>query len=394
MEHKTTYSQYIQDLSRKIQLYQKVGGSLYVPTKKNPFYDRIRQARRLAESEGIEDVSFEKIYADCGVKFDRDFEKFKEFTDGLSQVADQDGYVDEIKNNKPTQLQTRLRGYLSTHAQQAGISPGEYLVLMTDYRYKNMVIRGDYVAALQEELTATFPNGVVKGLKQNHPDKYYKLEHFIKYSPEPISYDDALEFFGLTNGNSRPTPKGTSPEELQAQDERALETLSTLFPDGIIKNLATIDKHTYFDVIRAARRHDSTPKQWAEQNGFDYPDAADVARFSRITVDAKAHEQKLLALREEFLKDYDTAHADKVDMFHINFEIACKVGKVLYGEQTQDDMAEQSSTTQPTAEQTDIISSQPVQSEPILIKPQPTLPTDQPINQLNVQPNDTTEFLK
>lgn len=370
MEGKTSYYEYIQDLTKRLQVYQKLGGSFYVPTKQNPNYDRLRHAKRLAEAEGIENVSFESIYADCGIKFDRDYQRFKEFTDNLGLVADKDGYVDEIKNSKPTSLQVKVRSYLGTHAQEAGISPGEYLVLMTNYRYKNMVIRGDYVGALQEELSALFPDGIVKGLKQNHPDKYYKLEHFIKYSPEPISYDDALAFFGLCNGNSKPTPKSASPEDVRLREEQALEKLSALYPDGIIKNLATIDKHTYFEAIRAARRHDQTPKQWAEKNGFDYPAAADVARLSKITVDAKAHEQKLLGMREELLKDYDTSQADEVDMFKINFEIACKIGQALYGENTQEvDASLQTPASQETPVQNTTLT--PQQTQPLkMLQPQ------------------------
>lgn len=346
MEHKTSYGEYIQDLTKRLQVYLKLGGSLYVPTKQNPNYDRLRQAKRLAKDAGIENPSFESIYADCGIKFDRNYQVFKEFTDGLSKVADDAGYVDVIKTSNANAFQTRLRSYLNTHSKEAGISPGEYLVLMTDFRYKNMVISGDYVGALQDELNAAYPNGVVKGIKQHNPSLYYKLEHFIKYSPSPISFEDALSFFGLSNGNTRPTPKGTSPEDIKLQEEQALKTLSTLYPNGQVENLVTTDRDTYFDVVRAARRHDCTPKQWLSQYGFNYPAALDVARLSKITVNAKAHEHKLLGMREEFLKDYDLQNADEVDMFNINFEIACKIGKVLYGEKNQNDCQNLQTSTQ------------------------------------------------
>ncbi len=329
-----TYKDYVTNLKREIETYVKMGGNIYDGKRVLPYYEKIRYATKLYKSENDVQIEIEDVYKDCGIKFNRDYNNFLNFTRGLEKFADKNGFVDQIKKSNASKEEVELKSFLDFHARETGISPGEYLILMTNFRYKTLVIAGDYVKHLQEKIQKEIPDGVVRNLKRTHSEIYYGIKHFQKYSPQPISYNEALDFFGLIDGNIRTQAEKGGANEVD--EDKLLASLSAEFPDKKIDAFSTSTNYRF--VVRAARSNDQTINQWLDNHGFDYTSASNVLRLSKFQVDATEHEQKLMSMREELLKEYNTKNADDVDMFVINSNIAKRIGNALY----KDDQTEQS----------------------------------------------------
>ena len=207
------YKDLVTNLTREISMFQKLGGNIYSPRRTLPFYERLRSAGRAYQRETGEKIPMEQIYSDCGIKFDRDYYHFTLFLDNLKSFATADNKVDSLKRTKATQTETEAKSYLNFHANEIGLTPGEYLILMTDYRFENLTISGDYVGFLQQRFSKAYPDGLVKNLKAESPSLYWALKHFQEYAPEELSYDEALAFFGMKNISTKkpPEPKITKP---------------------------------------------------------------------------------------------------------------------------------------------------------------------------------------
>lgn len=341
------YIDLIENMKKEIAVYQKLGGDIYAPRRELPYYERLRSAARAYQREHGEKISIEQVYTDCGIKFDRDYNNFAHFVSGLSKVADQDGFVDSIKTKNASSQEVELKSYLNFHANELGISPGEYLILMTNFRYKSLTISGDYVAYLQEKFIKAYPDGQVRNLKAENPNLYWGLKHFQQYAPEKIGYNDALAFFGMTNVSSHKPPE---PQQTTSNDEDILSQLSSLYPDRNIVDIYKSNPKLYFKIVESAVDQNQTVSQWFYSHGMNYAQGNNVSRLSKFQVDANEHETKLLAMREEKLQQYDLSQADEIDMFRINLEIAKQIGKELYGEQAPEsaEISEQLSQVEDT----------------------------------------------
>lgn len=322
------YKDLIVNLSKEIDMFQKLGGNVYSPRRTLPFYERLRSAGRAYQRETGEKIPMEQIYSDCGVKFDRDYYHFTLFLENLKSFATSDNKVDSLKRTHATQTETEAKSYLNFHANEIGLAPGEYLILMTDYRFENLTISGDYVAFLQQRFNKAYPDGLVKNLKAENTSLYWALKHFQEYAPEELSYDEALAFFGMKNISTKkpPEPKNIKP----IVESEVVEDLTDLFPTREIKDIYTLNPKLYYDVVKLAVKNDQTVQQWFACHGMSYTQGNQCARLSRYQVDANEHETMLLSMREELLQEYDIENADNIDMFRINLDIAKRISKELY----------------------------------------------------------------
>lgn len=322
------YKDLIGNLTKEIGMFQKLGGNIYSPRRTLPFYERLRSAGRAYKRETGEKIPMEQIYSDCGVKFDRDYYHFTLFLDNLRSFATSDNKVDSLKRTNATQTETEAKSYLNFHANEIGLAPGEYLILMTDYRFENLTISGDYVSFLQQRFSKAYPNGLVKNLKAENTSLYWALKHFQEYAPEELSYDEALAFFGMKNISTKkpPEPKITK----SIVESEILEKLADKYPSREIKDIFTDNPKLYYDIVKLAVRNDQTISQWFACHGMSYAQGNQCARLSRYQVDATEHEAMLLSMREELLQEYDIENADDIDMFRINLDIARRISKELY----------------------------------------------------------------
>lgn len=347
------YKDLVQKLTKELALYQQMGGNIYAPRRELPYYERLRSASRAYERETGEKIAMEQVYSDCGIKFDRDYYYFSEFVSGLSQIATPEGYVDSIKSNKAPQQQVELRSYLDFHANEVGLAPGEYLILMTDYRYQNLTISGDYISYLQEKFSKAYPTGKVKNLKAENTSLYWGLKHFQEYAPFELSYEDALAFFGMENISAR---KGPSPTTGRVPDEsKILEELRETYPNGNVEGIYKDNPKLYYSIVRLAVSQDLPINTWFTNHNIAYPQGNDVARFSKFKVDAKEHEEKLITLRDKYLEEYgDLSEMDSMDLYRIHLDVAKKISAELYGEKNMEDeeTVEETSTPEQTPQLT------------------------------------------
>lgn len=322
------YKDLIVNLSKEIDMFQKLGGNVYSPRRTLPFYERLRSAGRAYQRETGEKIPMEQIYSDCGVKFDRDYYHFTLFLENLKSFATTNNKVDSLKRTHATPTEIEAKSYLNFHANEIGLAPGEYLILMTDYRFENLTISGDYVGFLQQRFSKAYPNGLVKNLKAENTSLYWALKHFQEYAPEELSYDEALAFFGMKNISTKkpPEPKNIKP----IVESEVVEDLTDLFPTREIKDIYTLDPKLYYNVVKLAVRSDQTVAQWFASHGMSYAQGNQCSRLSRYQVDANEHETMLLSMREELLQEYDIENADNIDMFRINLDIAKRISKELY----------------------------------------------------------------
>lgn len=329
-----TYKEYIESLTKEINKYVENGGNIYTPKRQLPYYEKVSYAADLFEKEtGIHLEDYSMIYKDCGFNYSKSFYKFSEMKNQLSLITDENGYVDEDKAKDNKRTHDNIRSYLNTHSLELGITPGEYLILMTDYRYKNLMVTGDYIKHLQSLFDKRYPSGKVKSLKREDPELFWKVDHFRNYFPGRISYDDALAFFGITNINDYKKPDY---QPLPLNENILLEKLQQAFPDGKIGKDFTSMRQEYYNAIRLAAKSGLTISEYLKENGFDYTAGITISRFSRFKLndeDAKAHETKLLTLKNHFLREYNLEGLDEVSLFEINLEVAKKVSQAIYGEQ-------------------------------------------------------------
>jgi hypothetical protein len=236
------YSNLIENLTQELALFQKMGGDIYSPRRSLPYYERMRSAKRAYEKETGKELSYEDIYRDCGIKFNRDYNTFSQFVEGLSTIATPDKKVDIIKTSKLPADKVELKSYLNFHARDLGVSPGEYLILMTDYRYESLTIAGDYVSHLQQRFNKAYPSGVVSNLKAENASLYWALKHFQEYSPENLTYNEALAFFGLRNISARgPEDQAIKP----INEDYILGKLAEKYPTREIKDIFSTNPKLY-----------------------------------------------------------------------------------------------------------------------------------------------------
>lgn len=377
------YKDLIGNLSKEISMFQKLGGNIYSPRRSLPYYERLRSAGRAYQRETGEKIPMEQIYSDCGVKFDRDYYHFTLFLDNLKSFATKDNKVDSLKRTRATQTETEAKSYLNFHANEIGLSPGEYLILMTDYRFENLTISGDYVAFLQQRFLKAYPNGLVKNLKAENTSLYWALKHFQEYAPEDLTYDEALAFFGMKNISKRKPPEPKTTKTIV--ENEIVEELTELYPTREIKDIFTNNPQLYYDIVKLAVRGDQTIQQWFNSHGMSYTQGNQCARLSRYQVDAKEYEAMLLSMREELLQKYDIENADDIDMFRINLDIAKQISKQLYPDRhIEESISEES---YPPTESTNLANPQQesavvVENNADLTKIKPDLPT---ITQLPLQ---------
>lgn len=374
------YKDLIQNLTKEISVFQKMGGNIYSHAKSLPFYERMRSAGKSYQRETGEKISTEQIYLACGIKFNKDYFNFSQFLQKLDKYATEEGYVDCIKTNKASEEEIELRSYLSHHARELNLAPGEFLILMTDYRFQNLTIAGDYVSYLQKRFDRECPDGTVRNLKSENNSLHWALKHFQQYSPVELSYDEALAFFGITNlsRHKPPEPK----DNVKITEENVIKSLTELYPDGNIKNLYDQNSKLYFRAVKMAVKGDQTLTQWFKDHNFSYTQGNANARLSKFRVDAKEHEQMLLELKDKYLSEYDTQNLDDIDMYLVNLEIAQKISNELYGEKVEE--------IKEIEEQTDIDSQQP-ETEVKDVKTPQDINSQQIIKEQVVQPTTNTE---
>ncbi len=316
----------IQNLREIIENFIENGGDIYSPRRELPYYERLRGIKRDLDREEEREVSYEEVYAMCGITFDRDFNSFMKFYERVCGFADENGYVDSMRKNEVRAVDNTYE-QLENYADRYGCSPFDFLVLMTGFKFKRATIQVDYVSYLSQELLKAYPDGNIEGIRWERPDLYEKIRHLRKYMPESASMQDVAEILGVYNERF-----SIKKYEANLDKNALLQKLYELCPDKNATKLREIDITTYHGVITLARSEDKTPFQWLSENNFRYDFELNMPRLSQVKVNIEERVNMLLSLREELLNGYNLEGIDDITRFHINLEVMHRVLQRVNGE--------------------------------------------------------------
>lgn len=318
----------LEEIKKRIDDYVASGGSIYDERRVLPYYENLRGIVRRARKSGNKDFDMVDAYKLFGYTFDREYGDYCDLLNILSEHVDANGYVDSIKSIEGKDSPKTLLKKLSTSLNCA---PCDYLILMTDFRYKKAVISTNYIEQLRKELKELYPTGDIRNIKRENPAQYNKIRHVCKYSPEVSANDmqSVAEFFGLTN------PRFSSTSIYQHLNvKKVINKLTLLFPDKHIDSFAKTHPVNYFEAIRCAASENKTLKQWLEQHGFTYTQAQNTDRLSKTAVDSKAREEQLLSIRSKIAGQAQPEFKTKQDEYYYKKGLAQLVVSELEKQQT------------------------------------------------------------
>ena len=316
----------IENLRNKIEDFVENGGDIYAPRRELPYYEYLRGIKRALDKEEGREVSYEEVYAMCGITFDREFNRFMDFYDKVCTFADENGYVDSMRKPEVRAVDNTYEK-LKNFSEKYGCSPFDFLVLMTGFKFQKATIQLDYISYLSQELLKAYPDGNIEGIRWARPDLYEGIRHLRRYLPESTSMQDVAELLGVYN--DRFSGKKL---EVRLDKNAVLQKLYDLCPDGDATKLRDLDLPTYYEVIALSRSEDKTPFQWLSANNFKYDFEMNMPRLSKAKINTEERANMLLAMREEMLSEYDLTNVDDITMFNINLEVKQRVLQRVNGE--------------------------------------------------------------
>lgn len=276
----------MQQLKIEMDEFVNNGNSLKdTPIKKTPFYRIIDVLRRKPE---YKDWTAADFYEACGYVTKRGF-SISKLERELAKVADPKGYVDCIKE-RVSGDKKKLGRQVSDQAEKFGCSPAAYLLLMTDYRYKRVMVQGDYIEHVRKELLEVYdPGETLIGLKSMCPKLYDKVSMIAEYTNQNMK-QTAL-FLGFDYDSS-------PDDEKYVAIDKFYETFMHYFPSGEVPSLGR-NSGLYRYAMRCARSLDISVKNLFKSYGFKYK-GLEVPHFNRMLVDFSKDEEYLLGLKQKY----------------------------------------------------------------------------------------------
>ena len=305
-----------EEIKERIDNYVANGGSIYDERRSLPYYDNlIRLTKRIRQTS---DPNFTIVdaYKMFGYDFDREYDDYCRLINVLQEYTDTEGYVDKLKEtsgaNSPNDLLKKM-------SATTNCSPSDYLILMTDYRYKKSIISTNYIDQLRKELQLAYPTGDINNIKRENPTLYNKLRHVCKYSPE-IGFNDMqsiAEFFGLTN--SRFSDKSIYQH---LNTKKILNEINQLFPDKKIDIFAKTHPTLYFKATKCATSQNKTLRQWLEEHGYTYTQAQNTDRLSKTIVDGKVREQEIANITSKIVGNSQPKFDTPIEKYYYKKKLA------------------------------------------------------------------------
>ncbi len=323
----------IENLKNKIEEYIGNGGDIYAPRRELPYYEYMRGIKRSLEKELEREVLFDEVYGLCGINFDREYhenvveyQRFLSFYERVCRFADEKGYVDSMRKGEVRAVDNTYE-QLKNYADKYGCSPFDFLVLMTGFKFERATVQVDYVSYLSQELLKAYPDGNIEGIRWSRPDLYEGIRHLRKYMPESASMQDVAEILGVYNERF-----SVKKLEVNLDKSAVLQKIHELCPDGNATKLKDMDLTTYNEVIALARSEDKTPFQWMSENNLRYDFEVNMPRLSKAKINTEERANMLLAMREEFLAEYNLEGVDDITRFNVNLQVMQQVLQRVYGE--------------------------------------------------------------
>ena len=312
------FSSRINKLKDKIETYIKLGGDIYDGRRDLPYYKYMSLLKRDMEEQYNITLTMEYMYSLCGIRFDREFNHYKEACKKLKEYADENGCVDslrKIENKKEGSVYFELKEM----ARKQGASFMDYIYFMTPYRLTTGRIQGDSIAKLKRDLLKAYPTRDLSGIRWDNVSLYERIRSLQLVMPEKLSRQEFIEFLGFSNDRFSNKPKIVNVDEKEVIDE-----LIKLYPDKQISNITIKAKQLYPKVVRLAFSEDLTVQQWLKTKGFIYSTGIASSRLSSTQVSFDTRTEELAPIRKKYEKKILKPNMNEVDKYYAKLEVMKK----------------------------------------------------------------------
>ena len=320
----------------KVRMAQHIanGGSLYDSKKQRPYYDYMDYVFHeiLKHDETLTRAELHQL---CGFEYDTEYNEYTILLNMLKQYADENNFVDNVKKSKGIKSAKTL---LQKFATDMNVSPSDYLILMTPYRYAhNTYIKlGNnpnltYLNRIETMTREVYPVGAnATGLKREHPHLYEAFRNYLgSVGGESLgifTMADLFDYLQLQNDYiSAQTPAHNS------KKYQLLKKVKDFYPDGNINKIIKEHYNEYIALTRLARQEKLSITNFFKENNLNYTIGQEVNRLGRIQVEPNRREKEILTVKNNLLSQYNHKSnlESPVAIYRFKKEIANKTMEIL-----------------------------------------------------------------
>jgi len=310
------FSERIQILKNKIKDYVSSGGDIYNGRRVLPYYKYMSRLKHDMEEQFAVSLTMEYMYALCGIKFDREYNRYKDVCDKLSKFADETGCIDSVRKNKGD---GSVYNELKELARKSGASLIDYVFFMTPYHFSVGRIQGDSIAKLKKDLLKAYPTRDLTGIRWDNPALYERIRSVQILMPERLSKQEIIQFLGFTNDRF-----STKLKNVKVDEDKVIEELNKLYPNKVISKITNTAPTLYHDIAILAFANDLTIQQWLENKGFNYVTAIASSRLSTTQISFTDRVEELLPLKKKYEKELLKYNTDEVSTYYKKLEVMKK----------------------------------------------------------------------
>lgn len=315
---------YIENLIDQIINYLSEGGELYDINIKNlPFYEGVNYLCRHSNGQL---KSFKQALNFLGFEYDPEYHEYKKLIETLESYADEEGYVDEMKNHRRESADTSLKEF----AKELSCTPSDYLLLMTDYRYKNNTSkRANYVEELISRIYKFYPDGNITNFRHDHPELYNSIRNVLLQSHgQGTTMEDLAFLLGVFIDEDSSHRFSDRQIHSGIIESEVVQEYKLKIADGKIKNLSTDDPTLYRKIYICAIRNNMPVYEWFKMHNLTPPTQANknTNRLGRIKVDPIERETEIKSKMQEIISRENLSFSkNKIKQYYFRKELAKKV---------------------------------------------------------------------
>lgn len=311
----------INKLKEKILQFVANGGDIYSGRRELTYYKYMSLLKRDMEEQYNVQLTMEYMYALCGIKFDREFNHYKQVCTKLAKYADENGCIDILRKTK-SDVENNPYNELKQMARKNGVSIMDYVYFMTPYHFSVGRVQGDSIAKLKRDLLKAYPTRDLTGIRWDNPWLYERIRSVQILMPERLSKQEIIQFLGFTNERF-----STKIKEVKVDEVKVIKDLERLFPDKIVSNITNVAPETYYDIAKLSFANDLTIQQWLKTKGFNYVTAIASSRLSTTQISFKSRVEDLEPIRKKYENKLLKNTTREVDRFYKKLDVMKKTLK-------------------------------------------------------------------
>lgn len=319
---------FIEKLTDEIIDYLHEGGELYdINVKTLPFYEGVNFLCR--SSKGML-KSFADALNFLGFEYDPEYHEYEKLIDTLESYSDKDFYVDEIKKHRGINADTILKEF----AKELSCTPSDYLILMTDYRYKfNTSKKANYVQELISRIRKFYPDGNITNFRHDHPELYNSIRNvLIQAHGESASMENLASLLGVYLSEDSYHHFSDKQIFQNLNETQVVFEYQQKLNEGKIKNISIDDPTLYRKIYICAIKNNLSVYEWFKLHNFTPPIQTNknTNRLGRIKVDPNEREAELKSKLQEIIeREKLSIPSSKIEQYYFRKELSKRVLKEL-----------------------------------------------------------------